>query len=205
MEEYSYQNTKLSDDTIRNNVLSEIHHNIKLFAKDKELELNKNLHNIVEPIKYYQHNYGIVRFYPENYHIKYYVLPNDFGTILVRLYKNEKIYYDDSLEFSINQNKFVSKNELLQLLDKLDYEILRKNKPKPSVSIIDPNEKQKIRIPNGKQEIGSTFNYVPNYYQRWLEQNYQNNSKIDATKYIYQNRSQESNKKPWWSLSSYIA
>ncbi len=136
----------------------------------KGLEIGKTLYGIREPISENRGvmKSGLIRF-NNIYCLRYYILTLEKGMILVKLYKNGRIVYDDELGFSIDKKVKVTDSELCHIVDKMDYILLKipkklEIKIEKSLSIKDPHGKEEIifnkrvttSVPLSRSNVSST-------------------------------------------------
>ncbi len=125
------------------------------FVNDKQLEISRSTFAIMRPIyndtqSGYKH--AVIRFNAQ-YSLKYYALPSDIGRYLVKLYKNNQLYYDKDLGFVEEEYVRAGTDELCQIISKLDYVLVKL--PKKKIVHTEPVTEELYRDPHGKEEVGT--------------------------------------------------
>lgn len=133
------------------------------FSERKNLEVHTLYHGISKPKKVENTYRGTIRF-NRLYSLKYYILEKEAGLILLKLFKNNIIDYNKSWGFYENFQVKVFRHEIFQIVENLNYEILKKElcKSKKSIGKIKVPMKKLSELsfthPDNKEEYFSNTN-----------------------------------------------
>jgi len=110
------------------------------FSEGKNLEVHTLYHGISKPKKVENTYQGTIKF-NRLYSLKYYILYKEPGLIQLKLFKDNIIYSKESWGFYEDLPVKVFKYEMFQIVENLNYEILKKDLCKSKKSI------GKIKVP----------------------------------------------------------